>query len=155
MPEYRLPYQQESDMISLGRKIGTLLFPGSFIALYGELGSGKTTFTRAIAAGLGIKEEICSPSYNIVLEHHEGGRLPLFHFDAYRIEDPSELIEIGFVDYCYRGGIVIMEWANKVQSILPRDRLDIQIVGCGTASRTMIFVPHGSSYTDILKETVI
>ena len=154
MPEYRLPYQQEFDMISLGKRIGSMLFPGAFIALYGDLGSGKTTFTRALAKGLGITEDITSPSYNIVNEH-EGGRLPLFHFDAYRLKSSFELIDIGYADYCYRDGVVIMEWADRVFDALPKDRLDIQIIGSGTASRTMIFIPHGSSYTDILKETVI
>lgn len=154
MPEYRLPYLQEADTISLGKKIGALLFPGAFIALYGDLGSGKTTFTRALASGLGIQEEICSPSYNILLEH-EGGKLPLYHFDAYRLENPHELIDIGYIDYCYKGGVVVMEWADKVKASLPRDRLDIHIVGNGNAYRAMVFVPHGSLYTDILKETVI
>lgn len=154
LSEYRLPYLQEADTVSLGRKIGALLFPGAFIALYGDLGSGKTTFTRALAAGLGIQDNICSPSYNILAEYGEG-RLPLYHFDAYRLEDVSELMEIGFVDYCYGGGVVVMEWANKVSKALPRDRLDIHIIGSGTQFRTMLFTPHGSSYTDILKETVI
>lgn len=154
MSEYRLPYLQEADTVSLGKKIGALLFPGAFVALCGDLGSGKTTFTRAIASGLGIEEEICSPSYTILMEHTEG-RLPLYHFDAYRLKSSSELIDIGFVDYCYKGGVVIMEWANLVEDALPRDRLDIQILGSGKDFRTMIFIPHGSSYTDILKETVI
>ena len=154
LSEYRLPYLQEADTISLGRKIGALLFPGAFIALYGDLGTGKTTFTRALASGLGVKEDICSPSYNILMEYDDG-RLPLYHFDAYRLKDVSELIDIGYIDYCYNGGVVIMEWADKVEEALPRDRLDIHIIGSGTQFRTMLFVPHGSSYTDILKETVI
>lgn len=154
MPEYRLPYLQEHDTVSLGRKIGALLFPGAFIALYGDLGTGKTTFTRALAEGLGIQGQICSPSYNILMEH-EGGRLPLYHFDAYRLESPAELVDIGYIDYCYKSGVVIMEWADKVAESLPRDRLDIHIMGSGSQFRTMVFIPHGSSYTDILKETVI
>lgn len=154
MSEYRLPYLQEADTISLGKKIGALLTPGSFVALYGDIGSGKTTFTRALAAGLGIKEDICSPSYTILMEH-DTGRLPLYHFDAYRLSHADELISIGFIDYCYRGGVVVMEWADKVANILPRDRLDIHIIGNGNQFRTMLFIPHGSSYTDILKETVI
>lgn len=154
MPEYRLPYLQEQDTVSLGKKIGALLFPGAFIALYGDLGSGKTTFTRAIAEGLDIHDSICSPSYNIVMEHTDG-RLPLYHFDAYRLEHPSELIDIGFIDYCYKNGVVVMEWADKVSDCLPRDRLDIYLKGSGSQYRTMVFTPHGSLYTDILKETVI
>ena len=154
LSEYRLPYLQEQDTISLGKKIGALLFPGSFVALYGNLGSGKTTFTRAIASGLGVKEEICSPSYTILMEHTDG-RLPMYHFDAYRLKSPSELIDIGYIDYCYNGGVVIMEWANLVEDVLPKDRLDIHIIGSGSQYRTMVFIPHGSLYTDILKETVI
>lgn len=124
------------------------------MALFGELGSGKTTFTRAIAAGMGITEDICSPSYTILMEH-QGGKLPLYHFDAYRLKSAQELLDIGYIDYCYKGGVVIMEWANVVEDALPRDRLDIHILGSGRDFRTMIFIPHGSLYTDILKETVI
>lgn len=141
-------------MVSLGKRIGSMLFSGAFIALYGELGSGKTTFTRALAMGLGITDEIHSPSYSIV-DEHEGGKYPLFHFDAYRLNSADELIDIGYVDYCYRRGVLVMEWADKVADALPKDRLDIHIIGNGDSSRTMVFIPHGSSYTDILKETVI
>ncbi|MEG1559853.1 MAG: tRNA (adenosine(37)-N6)-threonylcarbamoyltransferase complex ATPase subunit type 1 TsaE [Clostridia bacterium] len=153
MPDYRLPCMLERDTVSLGRKIGALLFPGAFIALYGELGSGKTTFVKSIASGMGI-ENIVSPTYTYVMEY-EHEPLSLYHFDAYRINDCSELLEIGYLDYCYKNGVLIMEWADRISSALPRERLDIQIMGSGRQYRTMIFTPHGSEYTDILKETVI
>lgn len=153
MPDYTLPCMLERDTVSLGKKIGLSLFPGAFIALYGDLGSGKTTLAKAIAAGLGI-ENVQSPTFTILREY-EGGRLPLYHFDAYRIENMQELVDIGYLDYCYKPGVVLMEWADKVQDVLPRERLDIRISGSGLQYRTMLFTPHGSSYTDLLKETVI
>lgn len=153
MPDYRLPCMLERDTISLGRKIGALLFKGAFIALYGDLGSGKTTFARAIASGMGI-EDVVSPTYTLIMEY-EREPLSLYHFDAYRINDCNELLEIGYLDYCYKNGVLIMEWADKVERALPRERLDIRIIGNGRQYRTMVFSPHGSIYTEILKETVI
>ena len=153
MPEYTLPCMLERDTVSLGKKIGLSLFPSAFIALYGDLGSGKTTLAKAIATGLGV-EGALSPTFTILKEYNEG-RIPLYHFDAYRLENIQELVDIGYFDYCYKPGVVLMEWADKVQDALPKERLDIRITGSGLQYRTMLFTPHGSSYTDLLKETVI
>lgn len=154
MPEYTLPCMLERDTISLGKKIGAVLFPGAFIALYGGLGTGKTTLTRAIAEGMGVAGVLPSPTYNLVTEY-SGKELALYHFDAYRLKNASELLDIGFLDYCYKNGVVVLEWADKVLEALPKERLDIHISGSGNQYRTMIFIPHGTAYTEVLKETVI
>ncbi len=153
MPDYTLPCMLERDTVSLGRKLGAALFPGAYIALYGELGSGKTTLVKAIAAGMGI-EGVISPTFTL-LKEYTSGKIPLYHFDVYRLKDTQELLDIGYIDYCYKKGVIIIEWAEKVPDAIPKDRLDIRITGTGLQYRTMLFTPHGTAYTELLKETVI
>ena len=98
------------------------LKPGTVIALIGDLGTGKTTLTKYIACGLGITEPITSPTFTIVKEYHSG-RLPLYHFDVYRLEDASDLFEIGAEEYFYGEGVSIVEWADQVAEILPDETL--------------------------------
>lgn len=117
----------------MGRKLGEQLFPGAFLALMGDLGAGKTALARGIGAGLGV-EDIMSPTFTIVQEH-EGGRLPLYHFDAYRLGSAEELYDIGFLD-CL-SGVALMEWPENVREALPPDRLEIRIAGSGDAPRVI------------------
>lgn len=105
---------------NLGRKIGAQAEPGSVYALIGDLGVGKTALTQGIAEGLGITESICSPTFTIV-QVYEDGRMPFYHFDVYRIADVEEMDEIGYEDYFYGNGLVIVEWADMVREILPRE----------------------------------
>ena len=97
------------DTFAFGQKLGREAVPGEIICLDGDLGVGKTVFTQGFAAGLGIDDYVNSPTFNIVKEY-EGGRLPLYHFDVYRIGDPSEMEEIGYEDYFYGQGVSIIEW---------------------------------------------
>ena len=103
-----------------GKRLGKTLESGDVLALVGELGTGKTTLTKAIAAGLDISETVTSPTFTIVKEYNSG-RLPLFHFDVYRLENGGELIEIGGEEYFDAGGICVIEWADKIAEILPDD----------------------------------
>ena len=103
---------------TLGKKIGQEAAPGEVICLYGDLGVGKTVFTKGLADGLGITEPIQSPTFTIVREYEEG-RLPLYHFDVYRIGDIEEMDEIGYEDYVYGEGVCLIEWANLIEEILP------------------------------------
>ncbi|MBR6429206.1 MAG: tRNA (adenosine(37)-N6)-threonylcarbamoyltransferase complex ATPase subunit type 1 TsaE [Clostridia bacterium] len=135
-------------MHALGKRIGGAVFPGAFIALYGDLGAGKTTLTKGIAEALGIVG-ILSPTFTIV-RHHEG-RLALDHFDAYRIEDPDELYAIGYEDHLSSGSVVIMEWCENVPDALPKDRLEIKIVGSGQDPRRVLIRTRGSGYEGILE----
>ena len=110
----------------LGRKIGLQARPGQVYTLTGDLGVGKTVFTQGVAAGLGITEPVSSPTFTIV-QVYEEGRLPLYHFDVYRIGDPEEMEEIGYDDYFFGGGVCLIEWAELIEEILPDDRISITI----------------------------
>ena len=108
------------DTFAFGQKLGREAVPGEIICLDGDLGVGKTVFTQGFAAGLGIDDYVNSPTFNIVKEY-EGGRLPLYHFDVYRIGDPSEMEEIGYEDYFYGQGVSIIEWPGQIEELLPKE----------------------------------
>ena len=138
----------EQRLAEIAQSIASRLFPGAFIALFGDLGAGKTAFARHAAKALGI-EDIQSPTFTIVREHD--GSLPLFHFDCYRLEDEEELYAIGFDDYLARGGAIIMEWCERVPYALPNERLELHIEGSGAMPRTLRFVPVGEKYHTLLE----
>ena len=100
--------------------------PGQVYALIGDLGVGKTVFTKGFAKGLGIEEPVSSPTFTI-LQIYEEGRLPLYHFDVYRIEEPEEMEEVGFDDYVYGDGVCLIEWAGRIEEILPEDTITVMI----------------------------
>ena len=102
---------------AIGRKIAAKLLPGDIIAYYGDLGAGKTAFTRGLAAGLGVTEQVTSPTYTIVNEYLSG-RMPLFHFDMYRLDSADDLFDIGWEDYLARGGVCAVEWSENVEEAL-------------------------------------
>ena len=110
----------------LGKKIGESACPNAVYALNGDLGVGKTVFTQGLAAGLGINEPVTSPTFTI-LQIYEGGRLPFFHFDVYRIGDIEEMDEIGYDDCFFGGGVSLVEWAEIVEEILPENTIYITI----------------------------
>lgn len=114
------------DTFAFGQKLGREAFPGEIICLDGDLGVGKTVFTQGFAAGLGIDDYVNSPTFNIVKEY-EGGRLPLYHFDVYRIGDPSEMEEIGYEDYFYGQGVSIIEWPGQIEELLPKEARWVRI----------------------------
>ena len=106
------------ETFALGKQFGQAAAAGEVYALIGDLGVGKTVFTQGFAAGLGITEPVNSPTFTI-LQIYEGGRLPLYHFDVYRIEDPEEMFEVGFDEYLYGHGVCLVEWADLVAEDLP------------------------------------
>lgn len=110
--------RSEKETWDLGYKMGAGAQPGSIIVLDGDLGVGKTVFTAGFAKGLGIKTAICSPTFTI-LQVYEEGRLPLYHFDVYRIADSSEMDEIGFDEYAFGPGVCLIEWGSRIADILP------------------------------------
>lgn len=110
----------EKDTEKLGQEIADSLKPGDVLALIGDLGTGKTTLTKYIAKGLGIKEMITSPTFTIVSEY-DSGRLPLYHFDVYRLEGAEDMFETGIEEYFDKGGVCIVEWADMIAEILPDD----------------------------------
>ena len=116
----------EAGTRALGLSIADAAEPGDIIALIGDLGTGKTALTKYIAEGLGIKEDVISPTFTIVREYRSG-RLPLFHFDVYRLSGPEEFIDAGAEDYLEDSGLSVIEWADIVADALPADALLINI----------------------------
>ena len=116
----------EAGTRALGLSIADAAEPGDIIALIGDLGTGKTALTKYIAEGLGIKEEVISPTFTIVREYRSG-RLPLFHFDVYRLSGPEEFIDAGAEDYLEDSGLSVIEWADIVADALPADALLVNI----------------------------
>ncbi len=116
----------EEDTFRLGNEYGKKAQPGSVFSLEGDLGVGKTVFAKGFAEGLGITETVNSPTFTI-MKIYEGGRLDLYHYDAYRIEDPSEMEEIGYTDYFYGEGACLIEWACNIEEYLPEHLTKISI----------------------------
>ena len=118
--------KNEQETRSFGKKLAAELAPVIVIALTGDLGTGKTALTKSIAEGLGITEVITSPTFNIVKEYYSG-RIPMYHFDVYRIGDIDEMYELGYEEYFYGNGVCIVEWADLIEDIIPEDAIRIDI----------------------------
>ena len=114
------------ETFQLGKKIGKKALPGQIYTLNGDLGVGKTVFTQGVASGLEIGEPVNSPTFTI-LQEYEGGRLPFYHFDVYRIGDIEEMEEIGYDDYFFGEGICLIEWARLIEEILPENVISVTI----------------------------
>ena len=114
------------ETFALGERIGRILKPGQIFTLNGDLGTGKTVLTQGVAAGLGITGPVNSPTFTIVQEYRSG-RLPFFHFDVYRIDEPDEMYEIGYEDYFFSEGVCLIEWADQIRELIPEDHIDVTI----------------------------
>ena len=110
----------------LGQRLAAVLEPGAVVAFTGDLGAGKTAFTSGLARGLGIEERVTSPTFTVVNEY-EGGRLPLFHFDMYRLGSADELFDIGWEDYLARNGVCAVEWTENVEEAIEADAIRVSI----------------------------
>ena len=141
---------------NLGIKIDKLVKPGNVICLTGDLGTGKTHITKGIAKGLDINDIITSPTFTIVNEY-DSGRIKLNHFDVYRVSDPDEIYAIGFDDYIFSDAVSVIEWANYIEEILPKDYLHINIskdLSKGEDFRRINITAYGNNY-DYIKELSI
>ena len=118
----------ETETEAAGEALAARLKAGDVVAYRGDLGAGKTAFTRGLARGLGCTGRVSSPTFTIVNEHE--GRLPLFHFDLYRLGDGEELFDIGWEDYLDRGGVCAVEWSERAQSLLPPETVYVSICRC-------------------------
>lgn len=116
----RIIIKNENDTKEFGLKLANQLNPGDVVALVGDLGTGKTTLSKYIAQGLGIDEVITSPTFTIVQEYHQG-KMPLYHFDVYRIGDIEEMYEMGYEEYFFGEGVSLVEWADMIEEIIPED----------------------------------
>ncbi len=147
----RFVYQaaDESGTEALGAALAEALPGGSVVALCGTLGAGKTRLVQAIAAACGVdRREVTSPTFVLVQEYH--GRRALYHFDAYRLRDGEEFLELGPEEYCQRDGLVLIEWADRVNDCLPSDCLEVSIEVTGDTLRRFEILAHGPRSADAI-----
>lgn len=138
--------------LSLGKQLGKLVHPGDIICLNGDLGAGKTHLTKGIAEGLEIYDHITSPTFTIVNEYY--GRLKLYHFDVYRVNDPDEISAIGFDEYIFSDGVSVIEWSKYIEELIPNNHLSITITKLpelGVNYRKITLTSNDVSY-DYIKE---
>ena len=143
--EYKITTKNEFETIEIAQNFESEKFPNMIICLDGELGSGKTVFTKGIANALGIEETITSPTFTIIKEYE--GELPLYHMDVYRLDGNIDGVDIE--EYFNKGGVVVIEWAETIKSILPEERLDIKFKVLDENRRLLIFEPHGEKYEEL------
>lgn len=133
-----------------GQKLGSLLMPGDILCLNGDLGAGKTTLTQSIGLGLGVEDYITSPTFTLINEYR--GRMWLYHFDVYRLENVEEVYDLGFDEYFYGNGVCIIEWAEKIEKFLPRERIEINIKMEAKVEERMLYIGgYGKRYEEIMK----
>lgn len=143
--EYKITTNGELETIEVAQNFESEKFPNMIICLNGELGSGKTMFVKGIANALGIQDTITSPTFNIIKEYE--GELPLYHLDVYRLD--GETNGVGIEEYFSKGGVVVIEWADTIKSILPEERLDIKFKVAGENKRVLVITPHGQKYEEL------
>lgn len=144
--EYKITTRDESQTLELAQNIAAERFPNMIICLSGDLGSGKTVFTKGLAISLGIDEIITSPTFNIVKEYNTP-EMPLFHMDVYRLN--GDITTLGLEEYFNKDGIVAIEWADTITSYLPKERLEIKIKVIDEDTRVFIIKPYGKKYEDL------
>lgn len=143
--EYKVTTRNETETIEIAQNFESEKFPNMIICLDGELGSGKTIFTKGIANALGIDETITSPTFTIIKEYN--GELPLYHMDVYRLNGNTDGVNIE--EYFNKGGVVVIEWASTIKDILPKERLDIKFKIVDENKRVLILTPYGKKYEEL------
>ena len=143
--EYKVISKNEGDTIALAQNIESEKFPNMVICLNGELGSGKTIFTKGFAGALGIEESITSPTFTIIKEYD--GEAKLYHMDVYRLDGNCD--GIGIEEYFDKGGVVIIEWADTIKDILPKERLDITFKVVDENKRVLMINAYGKKYEEL------
>ncbi|MDQ6660706.1 MAG: tRNA (adenosine(37)-N6)-threonylcarbamoyltransferase complex ATPase subunit type 1 TsaE [Chloroflexota bacterium] len=144
----------------LGMRLGDLVRAGDLILLDGQLGTGKTTFTQGIAQGMGIPENISSPTFTLLKEYSatsvSSGQqirsLPLYHFDLYRLDDPEEILALGFEDYFYGSGVCVVEWADKAGQLWPLEHVRVALKVVNETKRGLLFTATGARYCALLRQ---
>ena len=144
--ENKITTYSEKETIEIAQNLESEKFPNMVICLEGDLGSGKTVFTKGFAQALGIEETVTSPTFNIIKEY-PNGELPLYHMDVYRLD--GKVDDLGIEDYYTRGGVTIIEWSDMIKDYLPEERLDIKFKVIDEDTRALTFIPHGRVYEDI------
>ena len=144
--DYKVTSKSERDTVELAENFEAEKFDGMVICLNGDLGSGKTLFTKGFAASMEIDETITSPSYTIIKEYFSGD-MPLYHMDVYRLE--KDITSTGLTDYFGRDGVVIIEWADMIKDYLPEERLEIKFTAVDENKRIIKITPYGSKYEEL------
>ena len=136
---------------AFGRRLGGLLFPGAVVALVGPLGAGKTHLARAVAAGLGVPDPrvVTSPTFVLIQEY--AGRLPVYHFDVYRLRGESDFADLGVLEYFEGDGVCMVEWADRAAGLLPAERLWVQLAVAGETARRATVEGAGERYEAVVK----
>ncbi|PLR81869.1 tRNA (adenosine(37)-N6)-threonylcarbamoyltransferase complex ATPase subunit type 1 TsaE [Bacillus canaveralius] len=148
MDRYEFLSVKPEDTAEFSKQLGGLLQPGDVIVLEGDLGAGKTTFTKGLASGLGITRTVNSPTFTIIKEYQ--GRIPLYHMDVYRVENEFE--DLGFDEYFEGDGVTVVEWAHLIRDQLPEEMLTIFLYHVGNNERRIVLEPKGQHYEEICKE---
>ncbi len=143
--DYKITTRDEKETVLLAQNIESEKFPNMVICLNGDLGSGKTVFTKGFASAMAIEETITSPTFNIIKEYLEG-ELPLYHMDVYRLTSNSD---IGIEEYFNKGGVTIIEWSDMIKDILPEHYLEINIKVIDENSRSIKLIPYGKEYEEV------
>jgi tRNA threonylcarbamoyladenosine biosynthesis protein TsaE len=140
------------DTLLIGNKIAKLLLPGDIIGLCGELGSGKTVLSKGVAKGLGIKdEEVLSPTF-VIIRQYEQARIPMYHFDLYRLTLPEDIEALGYEEYFFGQGVSVIEWPERLGFLAPKEYLKIELKITGKDRRRLRFIAFGRRYEKILKD---
>ena len=147
---YKFTSNSDMDTIELAQNIESEKFPNMVICLVGDLGSGKTLFTKAFAKSMEINDNITSPTFNIIKEYD--GEMKLYHMDVYRLNEVKE--DLGIPEYFKKKGITIIEWADLIEDILPKKRLDITIKIVDENKRVFMITPHGEKYEDLCERVL-
>mgnify|MGYP004542349441 FL=1 len=143
--EYKITTHSEMETIEIAQNFESEKFPNMIICLDGELGSGKTVFTKGIANALGIQESITSPTFTIIKEYE--GELPLYHMDVYRLDGNTD--GVGIEEYFTKGGVVVIEWSDTIKDILPEERLHIKFKVVDENKRVLKLTPYGQKYEEL------
>ncbi|PGR96452.1 tRNA (adenosine(37)-N6)-threonylcarbamoyltransferase complex ATPase subunit type 1 TsaE [Bacillus pseudomycoides] len=148
MNKYEITTTSSKETQNLSERLGQLVREQDVLVLEGDLGAGKTTFTKGLAKGLGVKRVVNSPTFNIIKEYK--GRLPLYHMDVYRLAESEE--DLGFDEYFYGEGITVVEWAHLIESFLPNEKLKISLFHTSDDTRKIVLEPSGERYIRLCEE---
>jgi len=141
----------ERETLHIGKSISALLHKGDIVCLFGELGSGKTVLAKGIARGLGVEEEVISPTF-VLMRPYLKARLPFFHFDLYRLAEARDIMNIGYEEYFYDDGVTVIEWADRLRFLMPQDCLKAELSLKGSSARQLKFSASGSRYNALLEK---
>lgn len=149
MEKYMIHTKSPEETLKLAEKLANIIHPQTVITLEGDLGAGKTHFTKGLAKGLGVNKTVNSPTFTIIKEY-KGNRMTLYHMDVYRLSEGDE--DLGLDEYFYGDGVTVVEWASLISDQLPEERLGVEIFREGDTERKIIFKPYGHRYQFICEE---